>query len=70
MLELGAFISSRLLVIVFTRMFRRERYEDVLQRRADLMDLGARDSDAAKLCVDLGALHAFIDEQVHRPEKR
>src|SRR2546423_1950818 len=58
--------SRRFFLVILVRVFRRQRYEHIFQRRADLVNLGTRNTDAAQLCVDLRALHAFVDQQVHR----
>src|SRR6266496_2378030 len=60
-------ISCRLLL--FPGMFRRKLDKHIFERRADLLNLGVTDPDATQLFIDLCALDAFIDQQVHRLSK-
>src|SRR4051812_49045826 len=54
------------LLLVFAGVFRGEGDEDVFERRANLVDLGAGNSDAAQLFVDLLLANGFVHQKVHR----
>src|SRR5947209_18871839 len=60
------FIRSRCLLLLFSSVLGRKFHKHVFERRAYFVNLGMTDADFAQLFVNLGALDAFIDQQMHR----